>query len=76
MTANRKYDYGEVYTWIVDFKRKNNGLAPSFREIQEEFQISSLSVVYYILNVLVSQELITYEEHVARSIRVPDLEVN
>jgi hypothetical protein len=41
-----------VYEYIVDYKRENDGNAPSYRQIMREFDLSSLAQVHAIIQSL------------------------
>lgn len=45
-----KYDSEAVLRWIIKYKREHDGNSPTVRELQKGCEISSTSVVKYILN--------------------------
>lgn len=47
-----------VYDFIVRYKTENDGISPSFREIMENCNISSMSLVKYHINKLADAGLI------------------
>ncbi|TRZ49271.1 hypothetical protein D4S03_08545 [bacterium] len=51
-----------VFDFVVGYKKTHDGNSPSFREIQEGCEISSLSVVLYYLNKLEGRGLIRRQE--------------
>lgn len=59
-----------VLSAIVEYKRKNDGCAPSVRELRRACAISSSSVVHHHLNRLEKAGLIEREANEPRSIRV------
>lgn len=63
-----KYDRLTVFNFIVDYKTRNDGTSPSMREIMEACDISTLSIVHYILADLVDMNLI--EKGGTRNIKV------
>ena len=47
-----QYDRQAVFNYIVGYKRRNDGISPTMREIKEEFKIASISTVSLILDEL------------------------
>lgn len=42
----------DMFDWMVDYKKANNGNSPSRREIQRGMDLSSVSIVTYHLKML------------------------
>lgn len=63
-----KKDYMEVYQFIIDYKRDNDGNSPSYREIGEACKISSSSNVKHAIDRLI--EIGKIEFSGTRSIKV------
>lgn len=53
---------GRVYRFLVAYMTQHHGLPPSIREIQQGAQISSTSMVVYLLRKLADQERIVFVE--------------
>ena len=73
MMARRKAGLGERHKKILKFLEKfqgENGFPPSIREIGENTNISSTSVVNYYLNQLEEMHYIERESNVSRGIRL------
>jgi repressor LexA len=73
MMARRKVGLGERHKRILKFLEKfqaENGFPPSIREIGENTNISSTSVVNYYLNQLEEMNFIERESNVSRGIRM------
>jgi repressor LexA len=73
MMARRKSGLGERHKKILKFLEKfqsDNGYPPSIREIGENTDISSTSVVNYYLNQLEEMKFIERESNVSRGIRL------
>ena len=73
MMARKKAGLGERHKRILKFLEKfqsKNGFPPSIREIGENTNISSTSVVNYYLNQLVEMNFIERESNVSRGIRL------
>jgi repressor LexA len=73
MMARRKAGLGERHKKILKFLEKfqaENGFPPSIREIGENTDISSTSVVNYYLNQLEEMRYIERESNVSRGIRL------
>jgi repressor LexA len=73
MMARRKAGLGERHKKILKFLEKfqaENGFPPSIREIGENTNISSTSVVNYYLNQLEEMRYIERESNVSRGIRL------
>jgi repressor LexA len=73
MMARRKSGLGERHKKILKFLEKfqnENGFPPSIREIGENTNISSTSVVNYYLNQLEEMNYIERESNVSRGIRL------
>ncbi len=73
MMARRKAGLGERHKKILKFLEKfqtENGYPPSIREIGENTNISSTSVVNYYLNQLEEMNFIERESNVSRGIRL------
>ena len=73
MMARRKAGLGERHKKILKFLEKfqaENGFPPSIREIGENTDISSTSVVNYYLNQLEEMHYIERESNVSRGIRL------
>jgi len=73
MMARRKAGLGERHKRILKFLEKfqaENGFPPSIREIGENTNISSTSVVNYYLNQLEEMNFIKRESNVSRGIRL------
>ncbi len=73
MMARRKSGLGERHKKILKFLEKfqnENGFPPSIREIGENTNISSTSVVNYYLNQLEEMKYIERESNVSRGIRM------
>lgn len=73
MMARRKAGLGERHKKILQFLEKfqdENGYPPSIREIGENTNISSTSVVNYYLNQLEEMNYIERESNVSRGIRL------
>jgi repressor LexA len=73
MMARRKAGLGERHKKILKFLEKfqaDNGFPPSIREIGENTDISSTSVVNYYLNQLEEMRYIERESNVSRGIRL------
>ncbi len=73
MMARRKSGLGERHKKILKFLEKfqnENGFPPSIREIGENTNISSTSVVNYYLNQLEEMHYIERESNVSRGIRL------
>jgi len=73
MMARKKAGLGERHKRILKFIEKfqsKNGFPPSIREIGENTNISSTSVVNYYLNQLVEMNFIERESNVSRGIRL------
>lgn len=73
MMARRKVGLGERHKRILKFLEKfqaENGFPPSIREIGENTNISSTSVVNYYLNQLEEMNFIERENNVSRGIRM------
>jgi SOS-response transcriptional repressor LexA len=51
-----------IYKYIVTYKRDHDGNSPTIREIMEECEISSTSMVVFYLNKLVGKGLIRRPE--------------
>lgn len=66
----KKYDYDAVFTFIVNYKRNNDGNSPTIRTLQERFGISSTSVVAYILKKLEKDGKITLNNNTGQLINV------
>lgn len=67
----RKYNYREVFKFILQFKEHNDGNSPSLREICDACGISSKSVCNHILGILEEQGKIYLErDHKFRNIKV------
>lgn len=64
------YDRDEIFDWIVAFKTAHDGNSPTLAELMQQFQISSKSVVTYILNNLEDAGLIRRTGYKARLICV------
>lgn len=65
----------EVATYIKDFIEKNN-YSPSYREIQEHFQFSSLGSVYKHIQTLQRKGQLNSEKNCSRSLSLPAKEEN
>lgn len=66
--ANQKLNKPEIiYRFIVEFKMKFDGNSPSIREIAEDCNISSTSMVAYYLEKLVESGLIEMSEGLERN---------
>lgn len=73
MMARKKAGLGERHKRILNFLEKfqaENGFPPSIREIGENTNISSTSVVNYYLNQLEEMDYIERESNVSRGIRL------
>jgi repressor LexA len=73
MMARKKVGLGERHKKILKFLKKfqdENGFPPSIREIGENTNISSTSVVNYYLNQLEEMKFIERENNVSRGIRL------
>lgn len=68
--ANTKHDPVEVYRWIIDYKRKNDGNSPAIRELADACGIASLSNAWAVLAKLESYGLIRIGAGKARHICV------
>jgi SOS-response transcriptional repressor LexA len=67
----KKYNYSQIFGYIVSFKKRNDGLSPSIRELMSKFNISSTNVVHYILRVLEKEGKIKlYGKYTSRGIKV------
>jgi SOS-response transcriptional repressor LexA len=64
----QKHNRQAIYEWICVYKREHDGNSPSMREIGQAFEISSISLVDYILNELVDKGKIVRDG--ARGIQV------
>lgn len=62
----------KVYDYIVEYKRENDGLAPSIREIADRFEINSTSTIKNILGRLVRDNKIELISGKAGGIKVVD----
>lgn len=69
MTRSRKINYDNIYNYIVSYKQCHCGDSPGFRDIALECDISSTSVVSYILDALEQEGRIKLNSD-ARSIEV------
>jgi len=68
---NRKrYDYDAVFNFIVAYKMGNDGNSPTIRTLQDQFEISSTSVVHYILKSLEKSGKITMNNNTGQLINV------
>lgn len=56
-----------IYQYIIKFKMKYDGNSPSIREIAEDCNISSTSMVAYYLEKLVDQGLIEISDGLERN---------
>lgn len=61
----------KLYGFIVDYKRQNDGIAPSIVEMGEHLGIRSTSLVGYYLRRLVADGRIVMEKKRSRHISVP-----
>ena len=67
----RVLNYRDIFDYIVEYKRNNDGNSPSIREIMKACRLSSTSVTNYILNHLEAEGLILLPERgISRGIRV------
>jgi hypothetical protein len=57
-TCKRKYDYVAIFHFIVTYKQAHDGNSPALADIMREFGIPSRSVVFHILDCLVTMGLI------------------
>lgn len=67
---NAVYDTGDIFDFIVKFKRENDGNSPTVREIALRCDVSSTSVVNHHLQKLEQVGLISRSPESARAIRV------
>lgn len=58
-----------IFDFIVDFKRKNDGISPSFREIRLATGAGQ-STIFYHLHILEDQGLIALVSGSARNIKI------
>ena len=65
-----KYDYDKIFEYICNYKKENDGNSPTIRDIRDEFNVSSTSVVDYILNKLEEKNLIFRPRNKSRGINV------
>lgn len=56
---DRVYDYNKVLRWIVEFKIEYKGASPTLVEIMEGCEVSSKSVVSYIIDALEQEGSLT-----------------
>ncbi len=71
--ARKSAGFGDRHIKIMKFLMKfqeNNGYSPSIREIGEEIDVKSTSLVDYYLKQLEQQDYITRDDHISRSIRI------
>lgn len=54
---------GRVYSFLIAYMTEHYGLPPSIREIQKGAQISSTSMVVFLLRKLADQERIVYVDN-------------
>ena len=60
----------EVFDFIVQYKIDNTGLSPTQREIVAGTDITSLSIVFYYLDILEDAKLIYRNPNISRGIQV------
>lgn len=75
MTRNvgdgRKYDYDEIFQFIVSYKEEHDGNSPTFRCIEKEFSMSRSSLTRYILNRLEKDgKILLYKDGAKTKIKV------
>ena len=58
-----------IYQFIVEFKKQNDGLSPSMREIGQQLGVESTSLVSYYLKELEREGMIVLNPFNARGIR-------
>jgi SOS-response transcriptional repressor LexA len=62
---------GEIFDFVVEYKRAHDGMSPSLREIQERLGAPSHNVVYRCLRRLVADgRIVMHEKGAARGIIV------
>ena len=66
----KKYDYDAIFDFIVAYKEANDGNSPTIRTLQDRFEISSTSVVAYILKKLEKAGRITLNNNTGQLINV------
>jgi SOS-response transcriptional repressor LexA len=54
----KNYDDNDIFNYIIHYKKQYDGISPSYREIKDHCNISSISVVKVILERLVAAEKI------------------
>lgn len=59
----------QILDFVIAFS-KENGYAPSYRDIMRECDIASTSVVSYHLDILEEQGLITRKDNLSRTLKV------
>ena len=67
--TGRIHNYGDVYDFIVRYKRGHDGSSPTIREIMATCDISSTSAVRHVLEALQFEGLVKLHSR-ARSIEV------
>ncbi|HQF64075.1 MAG TPA: hypothetical protein PLT26_16370 [Anaerolineaceae bacterium] len=60
-SAKKKYDRQAIREFIVAYKTQHGGLSPTYAEIMAAFEVSSTSVMAYILTDMQSKGLITLQ---------------
>ena len=66
----QRYDYDAIFDYIVAYKRANDGNSPTIRTLQDRFEVSSTSVVAYILKKLEKNGKITLNNNTGQLINV------
>ncbi len=64
----------EILNYIIEFKRKNNGLSPTMREMAEAFHTSTSAINYYLSRLEALGAIEFYGNSKARSIMIPGSE--
>ncbi len=70
--TTQQKQYIEHLEFICEYKKEHDGNSPSYREIQEEFGISTISHVKYILVILEKHGAIRVDPRKSRSISILD----
>jgi SOS-response transcriptional repressor LexA len=68
--GNARVHQNEVLAFIINYKTAFDGVSPSVREIMDECEMSSTSVVQFYLDGLRERGLIAHSPAKSRSIRV------
>lgn len=57
-----KYSLEDILFFIQEYKRKHNGCSPTYRAIMNAVNIPSTSMAKYLLDKMVDQKMIWFDE--------------